>query len=76
VGVLGRFIWIIGGGDEVARYVFTPFRVDALAAGACIAFYLRGGKPIETLGRAARITLAIVSLFLVLNQAYTLSLAA
>jgi peptidoglycan/LPS O-acetylase OafA/YrhL len=62
---VGRFLWIIEGGNEAARYVLTPFRIDALAAGAWIALYLRGGMPIATLAKGARITLAVVSLLLV-----------
>jgi peptidoglycan/LPS O-acetylase OafA/YrhL len=71
---LGRFLWVVEGGDEVARYVLTPFRVDALAAGAWIALYLRGGMSISALGRAARITLAIVSLLLLPISVYHLRL--
>ncbi|HEX5104368.1 MAG TPA: acyltransferase family protein, partial [Pirellulaceae bacterium] len=61
---LGRFVWILEGGDEVTRYALTVFRMDTLAAGAWIALYLRGGASVASCGRIATVALCTISLLL------------
>jgi len=51
--VLARFMWLIGGGNNVAAEVLTPLRMDGLVLGSWLALVARGPGGLTWLARWA-----------------------
>lgn len=62
--VVGRVLWMLGGGNEITPSVLTLFRADALAVGAWLALAAREPGGIRSLVPAAWITMAVTGLLL------------